>query len=177
MADPLASIKQARIDFLLRLEVAMSAALTQAAQLLMEEMELLTSLTDHSLEDLRALDHPYSWRHEAGGLHPDWETHRQNAGGPVLTESFYIDPARKKGKRIIVGIANSDPTLWYLLMGTERMRPRDFGTAAVIHLKEEIGTLIRAAHAIVHDSSRGYTGLDLTFKPIKHKRPAQLPGD
>jgi hypothetical protein len=80
------------------------------------------SLTDHSLEDLRELGHPYSTRFDVDSfVHPDSEVHKQSGS---LVEGSHIErSATADGAS--VKISNTSPHYIFLRYGTRNMRMRD----------------------------------------------------
>ncbi len=83
------------------------------------------SLDDHTLEDLRKLDHPYSTRYGADSfVHKDEDVHIQS--GDLLNASHIVEP--RPG---VMQIINTAREYVYLRFGTRKMRPRDPGSAAM----------------------------------------------
>jgi hypothetical protein len=103
-----------------------------------------TSLTDHTLKDLAALDHPYARRHPENSLHDDRKLHRQS--GTLQTE--FRDSTVRVGDRILYTLRNAAHYWPFLRDGTETMRPRSLGSLlndlfvqdvwpeVVVHLRE-----------------------------------------
>lgn len=87
------------------------------------------SLTDHSLQDLADLGHPYS-RRGGGGLHsPDFQVHTQS--GKLLSGLFKaVEHAEVVGGRLVasasIGIRDNVEYAIHVIVGTSRMVPRDF---------------------------------------------------
>jgi hypothetical protein len=79
-----------------------------------------TDLTDHTLADLRRLDHPYARRHGRNRIHDDRLIHRQSG---ILQEEFR-DSTVPLGDRILYTLRNTAFYWPYLRDGTETMRPR-----------------------------------------------------
>lgn len=177
MIDPIAGMKQARKAHMARLGEAMRGALNAAAELVLTEMRELTSLTDHTLEELRVLDHPYAQRHPMGTLHPDWLVHIQSEGADLHT-SLFSDPSRNSREGWAVDLKSHDEKVWYLLLGTRTMRPRDFVTAALMNTERDVAAMLQRAFGSIHDRYYGFTQLTPELKPMPHENyPAQLPRD
>ena len=83
-----------------------------------------TSLQDHSLEELAALDHPYSVRYSTNSfVHPDSYIHEQTG---AFLESIHVDDSGTAVK-----LVTNSPYYVYLRYGTSVMRIRDPATAAI----------------------------------------------
>jgi hypothetical protein len=77
-------------------------------------------LTDHSLEELRKLGHPYSRRFGADSfVHPDDYVHKQSGRLVSMTYSETADDS--------VRLISEAPEYLYLRFGTSKMRMRDPG--------------------------------------------------
>lgn len=83
------------------------------------------TLTDHSLQDLAAMGHPYSTRFGTDtGPHPDEYLHQQSSKLASNVEPVLI----VKKNHVIFGVGIDDKKVSYirhLTYGTSRMRPRD----------------------------------------------------
>jgi hypothetical protein len=85
-------------------------------------------LTDHSLEDLARLGHPYSTRFGVDSfMHPDSEVHKQS--GSVFESSRIVDSTSNGEVR--TAIMCTSPHYIFLRYGTRFMRMRDPGGAAL----------------------------------------------
>jgi len=92
------------------------------------------SLDDHSLEELRALGHPYSTDLPAGNLHGDDRLVHEQTG--KLRRSIQIHPVEgTTTRRFSIYVSSNAPYLPYLLYGTSRMRPRRFHELAYEKIK------------------------------------------
>ncbi|MGH2361090.1 MAG: hypothetical protein ACRDGM_11205 [bacterium] len=173
MADGIEELKQGLRDFRNQARRAMERATEEAAELLLSEMQQLTSLSDHDQRDLDALGNPYAWREPPGSLHPDWEVHRQS-GDLQLGLRTEHGGVWQNGKLDSEIVSDSDHT-WYLLLGTKLMRPRDFVSAAILNLQSEIVALYESEFAKIVDEYRP-GGFAPQRKLIPHRRfKAQLP--
>lgn len=104
-----------------RIDIALPAALDNAAQILHDKVVENASLTDHTLKDLARLGHPYSVRNYFN-LHGA-QVHKQSGD---LVDAVYTekDP---KGLAVKVGIdVTKAPYVKYVIEGTQYMVPRDF---------------------------------------------------
>jgi hypothetical protein len=89
-------------------------------------------LTDHTLAELAALDHPYATRHGPQGMpihNPPWLIHNQ--GGRLLSSKKrgVSDATIVNGSLAVSGYVQLDDTIaphaLYLIWGTSKMVPRD----------------------------------------------------
>lgn len=131
--DALANVRQAKEAHLKQMQEAMAIATDHAATVVYEAMLAETALTDHSLQELRKLGHPYRQGAAPGNLHPDWLIHYQKG---ALQEGLKQGQVTKYRDSVEVGITSAAPETWYLLLGTRRMRPRDFVSAALIQTQK-----------------------------------------
>lgn len=93
-----------------------------------------TQLTDHTLKDLAALDHPYARRHPKNSLHDDRKLHRQSG---TLQQEFR-DSTVRVGGRILYTLRNAVFYWPFLRDGTETMRPRPMGSLLNKQFKQEV---------------------------------------
>jgi len=148
--------------------VMMTIAVDRAAKILLDEMQQLTSLIDHDLEDLKRLDHPYRAKLPPGSPHADWLVHLQTGS---LHGGLKRLPASISGYKIEAEIHSESPATWYVLLGTRFMRPRDFVSAAILLREREIQAIFRDAF-----EARG-PGDPVDIHLLEHPEfPAQLPG-
>jgi hypothetical protein len=167
------SFKAAKDAHLRLMKSAMMSAIDDAADMVLAEMEELTALTDHTLDDLRRMGHPYRRRAPQGVPHNDWLVHNQSGD---LVEGLSRKPLVVKKGSIEVAITSRSKHTWYLLLGTRKMRPRDFVSAAMIIREDEVERIIGRMFmtALGGDPIRS----PLMWKHIPHTTyPAQLPGD
>ena len=103
-----------------------------ATKLLYKEVTKNISLTDHSLEDLARLGHPYARRHgpEGAGIHqPPWLVHKQS--GKLLKSRYQgsSDAEVTNGQLVVSGWVGLNPDeaphALAVIFGTWRMIPRD----------------------------------------------------
>lgn len=112
------------------------------------------NLTDHSLEDLAKLGHPYSTRFGVDSfLHPDSEVHKQS--GSVFETSRIVNASDSSSTK--VQIVCTSPHYIFLRYGTRYMRMRDPGGAtlgeALPDIKRRFATEVK--QAIVKLYARG----------------------
>lgn len=92
------------------------------------------SLTDHDLEELRALGYPYSTKKPADSPHDDRQVHVQTGR---LKSGIRAEPPQEVTRnRFEVFITSSAPETPFLLFGTSRMRPRRFHLKAFEEIKD-----------------------------------------
>jgi hypothetical protein len=154
----------------------MTDATNVASRLVFDEQKGLASAIDHTLEDLRRLGHPYSWHFPAGSLHPDYIVHTQREEkGESLLQGLQRLPARYKNGIIRSEIHSHAAHTWHVILGTRRMRPRDFVSAALIVQRNTVASLYENAHSALHDQARS-GGFLIELTKMAHDRyPAELP--
>lgn len=104
------------------------------AQGVMELALRNTDLTDHTLDDLALLHHPYSRRYGVNKLHDDRLIHRQSG---VLQEEFR-DATVCAGDRILYVLRNAAFYWPYLRDGTKVMRPRRMNLLLNKQFKQQV---------------------------------------
>jgi hypothetical protein len=170
--EGIATFKAAKDAHLSRMRSEIAFAIDEAADRLYAEMEELISMTDHSLDDLRRMGHPYRRRAPQGFPHSDWLVHNQEGD---LVNGLKRLPLSVRNNRIQVSITSSARHTWYLLLGTSKMRPRDFVSAAMINREDEVERIIGRAFMVALGGEP--TRFPLLWKTIPHMTyPAQLPG-
>lgn len=129
-----------------RLRRELEAAVEDVAEGLRDRMHALVDHQDHSLADLRTLDHPYAARHPLGsGPHPDYEVHRQSG---ALQDTLRVEHEGVwRGGRVASDVLDDADHLPHLLFGTDVMRPRDFASAAILQELESAEARVRRAFA------------------------------
>jgi hypothetical protein len=151
---------------------AMVEATTDAAILLLQEMEFLTDRIDHDLKQLREMGHPYANRNPQGQPHPDWIVHIQSGD---LQRGLKLLPTRMTGGKIEADILSEAPYTWYLLLGTRLMRSRDFVSAALLNRAGDLETIFINAFLSVCDRKVG-SAPRMDVRTIPHDvYQAQLP--
>jgi HK97 gp10 family phage protein len=112
----------------------------EMAELLKQRIEKNASLTDHSLDELEKLGHPYAVRN-TGRLHNlNYQVHKQSG---KLVDNIFL---RKKGARTyVVGVDESQvPYVGHVINGTRYMVPRDFVGKSLKELNKELKEKIEA---------------------------------
>jgi hypothetical protein len=169
----LTSVKQAMQTHMREMQAAMVEATTDAAELLLNEMEFLTDRIDHDLQQLREMGHPYAARNPQGQPHPDWIVHIQSGD---LQRGLKLLPTRITGGLIEADILSEAPYTWHLLLGTRLMRSRDFVSAAIINRTMEVEAIYQRAFLEQLDiKAPGAFRTQVNLIPHPD-RPAQLPG-
>jgi hypothetical protein len=112
-------------------------------------------LTDHSLDDLARMGHPYAryirngsgkivgMKSEDSGPHPDEFVHKQS-GTLYNNIEKVIDESKAEHIRILGGVSKSKvPYIDYLLDGTSKMRSRDFEGHAFQECKDKLVSTLK----------------------------------
>lgn len=167
------SVDQAASRIMREMEAVMAAAANEAADLLLHQMVRLTSLLDHTLKDLAAMGHPYRAKSPMGsGPHPDYMLHSQSN---QLAEGLYALPVKKSGFVFTAEIHSDAPHTWFVLLGTRKMRARDFVSAALITERALVGHMLEMAFRHVLSGGEA-AGFEPEIHLIPHDgQPAQLP--
>ena len=175
MANDLQELSRHYQDYVNRLKRELEAATEDVAEDLVEAMRGLTELSDHSLADLAALDHPYARRHGVGaGPHPDYEVHRQQ--GDLQDGLRSEHEGTWRNGQVASEVHDDAEHLWHLLQGTERMRPRDFASAAILQNLGAFEDRYRRAFKAAGGRYRDDGGSVIEVELIPHDRQsAQLP--
>jgi len=122
-----------------------NSVMNKAREILDRKVTENMSLSDHSLEDLRIMDHPYATRHGSRGrpIHsPYWLVHTQ--GGRLLSsKSSGIDKASLTGGELTARAwvkldESAAHYAVYVVWGTSKMIPRDFLGGSLEQEKEKI---------------------------------------
>ena len=105
------------------------------------------SLTDHSLEDLAAMDHPYAPRHGKQGksIHdPYWEIHKHTGG--LLATGVQSPKTIVTDDSVVgnFGFAPDELPIW-LVGGTSKMIPRPVISGTLVEMRGEIKKIITEA--------------------------------
>ncbi len=166
------SVRKAKEAHLKLMGEAMAIAADHAATVVYEEMRAETSLTDHSLAQLRKLGHPYRQGAAQGQPHPDWLVHMQEG---TLQEGLTRSPVQETATSAQVEINSAAPHTWFLLLGTRRMRPRDFVSASLITTQKATSAIYEYYFKAALDT-QGASRFKVEVKPIPNDRyVAQLP--
>lgn len=166
---------RARDQFLRDSQAAMYQAVNEGGDLLLEEMKRLTMRIDHDLAALRKMGHPYGWGKERppNVPHSDWIVHLQNGD---LYGGLRRLPPEVTNRQVESLILSSAKHTWYLLLGTEKMRPRDFVTAAMMIQEPAINRVFERALAPLLDRTAAGS-YQVRVKYLPHDvYPAELPG-
>jgi HK97 gp10 family phage protein len=109
----------------------------QLGSLVLDEVKKNASLTDHTLDQLAKLGHPYAIR--GSGLHGE-KVHTQSGD---LLDAIELDT---KGKTITVSVNEKKaPYAKYVVEGTKFMVPRNFITLSFNTIKSRITSTIFTA--------------------------------
>lgn len=95
------------------------------ADRLTEEAVDASSMSDHTLKDLRDLGHPYSKRYAPNSFeHPDCLIHKQTADAGASFADSFVTKTEAHGGSVRVEVYNVAPHWRYLKDGTKTMRRR-----------------------------------------------------
>lgn len=175
MANDLAEISAHYQGYLNRVKRELESATEDVAEDLVTAMRDLTGLTDHSLADLRDLDHPYARRHALGSApHPDYEVHRQE--GDLQDGLRPEHGGTWQNGQVVSEVHDDAEHLWHVLQGTEHMRPRDFASAAILQHLGQFEARYRQAFQNAGGRYRDDGGSVIQVALIEHDRQqAELP--
>jgi hypothetical protein len=155
------------------MRAAMAVVTDQSAALLLDEMKFLASRIDHDLDQLRRMGHPYAKDKPQGQPHPDWLVHIQSG---ELQGGLKRGPISISGQVVEAQILSEARHTWFLLLGTSKMRARDFVSAAIIRRRVEIEAMyLRAFMEQLDNPHSGAFRTQVTLIPHP-VYPAQLPG-
>ena len=112
------------------------------------------SMSDHSLEDLADLGHPYAKRAPQHLHDPDWMVHTQSGGMLSGLYSGTTDLSISGGTAVASAFSGIEEAIEYaifVIMGTSKMIPRDFLNGSLEEIRDQVfQTLQRSlSHAVV----------------------------
>lgn len=109
-------------------------AVKKTANLLKEKMIENASLTDHRLDELEKLGHPYAVRSPQGLHNPDFQLHKQS--GRLVDN---IEMVQVSDQEYFVGVdENKVPYIRHVLRGTQFMIARDFITGSLNQIRRKL---------------------------------------
>ncbi len=122
------------IGLILRAKKGLPKALKEAADTLEDKISENAGLTDHSLQDLADIGHPYSKANPRNIHRPKFKVHSQSGS---LQSAIGQE---KMGKdKILVGVDGSKaPHTRHVILGTSKMVARDFITGSFKEIEEEL---------------------------------------
>jgi len=129
-------------------------AVRKTANLLKEKMIENASLTDHSLDELEKLGHPYAVRSPQGLHSPDFQLHAQSGN---LRDN--IEMREVSDKEYFVGVDGANvPYIRHVLRGTQFMIARDFITGSINQIRKKLNKVfardLKVAVQSVTDKTR-----------------------
>ncbi|WP_196607431.1 hypothetical protein [Pectinatus frisingensis] len=133
----------ANIRNIIPTEIAkMNSRIGLAGDVLETNVKLNASLTDHTLEDLAKMGHPYSKKKATdSGPHPDDIVHNQS--GTLYGAIQRNDNMSDTVASVEVGVSESDVSyIKDLITGTPKMRPRNFLAKGLRDSKDNIQSII-----------------------------------
>jgi len=101
-----------------------------------------STLTDHTLADLEAMDHPYSTRKPQQIHDPNWSVHTQEGSLAAATQKSVVHVGNESTGKVALNESVA-PHARYVIMGTVKMIPRDFLRGSLDELREDLKKLIR----------------------------------
>jgi hypothetical protein len=129
-----------------KVEQAILDGLAKAGDIYLEEVDKVTDLTDHDLNELRKLGHPYAVEAEARGVPPvhkdDRLLHEQSG---YLKLSMGLNAIKQTARRFSQVITSRAPYLAWLIAGTQTMRPRRFHELAYLRGRTKIWAPLKQA--------------------------------
>jgi len=126
------------IGLILRAKRGLPEALKAAANTLENKISENAGLTDHTLQDLAELGHPYSKATPKNIHRPKFKVHAQDGD---LQNAI---GQKQVGKdKIFVGVDTSKaPHAKHVILGTSKMVARDFITGSFKQIEEELRKII-----------------------------------
>ena len=120
----------------------MNTRLAAAGDVLEENVKMNASLTDHSLEQLAKMGHPYSRKFPVdSGPHPDDIVHMQS--GTLYGAIQHNNNMSAIASSVEVGVSENDvPYIDDLINGNSVMRPRNFLAKGLRDSKDEAQAII-----------------------------------
>lgn len=122
----------------LRVKKGMFAALKKSSKLLEDRIKKNASETDHTLNDLEKLGHPYSAAHPKALHDPNYLVHRQS--GTLL------DAISTKIINQFITLVGVDedvaPYVVHVIFGTKYMIARDFVTESLNEIQNDLRDII-----------------------------------
>lgn len=126
------------IGLILRAKRGLPRALKEAADTLEEKISENAGLTDHSLQDLADIGHPYSKASPRNIHRPKFKVHSQS--GDLQSAIGQVKVGKDK---ILVGVdASKAPHIRHVILGTSRMVARDFITGSFKQVEEKLREII-----------------------------------
>lgn len=119
-----------------------NSRLSSAGDILEKNVKQNASLTDHTLEQLAKMGHPYSTRFAPdSGPHPDNIVHNQS--GTLYDAIQRNDNLSDIVSSVEVGVSENDVSyIKDLIVGTPKMRPRNFLAKGLDDSKETVQSII-----------------------------------
>lgn len=127
-----------------KIKEATVEALNKIAQNYEAQIIKNISLSDHSLDDLEKLKHPYASDKPEGTLHGDDRMLHVQSGDLINSLSVHAVEETTK-RRFTVYISSDSPYIKYLIFGTSFMRPRNFPQKSYEEIKATLWNPLYAA--------------------------------
>ncbi len=136
---------------------SMKEANKESAKLLEQQIRENASLTDHKLDALEKLGHPYAVRNPQPIHKPDFQVHRQSGN---LIDAVAV--VAEGAERILVGVDDTKvPYVRHVIRGTKFMVARDFITGSFNEIAEQITSIFAKKLKQAEDQSTDNTTTDL----------------
>jgi len=114
----------------------MKEGLSDSAKLLENKVRENAGLTDHKLDALEKLGHPYSVRDTQSIHEPDFQVHKQTGR---LDASIAVKEVRGQKDTIFVGVDDdAAPYVRHVIRGTSFMVARDFITGSFNEINDQL---------------------------------------
>jgi len=117
-----------------KVKAAIMSGLKTVSKEYAKQIDKVISLDDHSLEELRALGHPYAVGKPTGTLHGDDRLVHEQTG--ELRDSIKVSAVEETGRKFSVYIRSNSEHMPWLIFGTSKMRPRRFHELAYEKIKD-----------------------------------------
>lgn len=124
-----------------RMTKQVRGALKEASTIVAAKVRENASLTDHTLDQLEALGHPYAVRAPQGLHKPGFKVHEQS--GRLVSN---VEVKKKGDLNFVIGVdENKVPYVPFVIFGTRTLVARDFITGSLNQVKKEITKIVNAA--------------------------------
>lgn len=123
-----------------------NSLMKQIESRLREAISKNISLTDHTLEDLAAMGHPYAAAHPANPHRPEYQVHSQSGqmlGGLISGTSDASFNASGVTAEAYAGITDAVDYALFVIFGTSKMVPRDFLTGSLEEIRDQVFSLLQ----------------------------------
>lgn len=124
-----------------RMTKQVRGALKEASTIVVAKVRENASLTDHSLDELEALGHPYAVRAPRNIHRPGFKVHEQS--GRLVSN---VEVKQKGDLNFAIGVDEAKvPYVPFVIFGTRTLVARDFITGSLNQVKTEITKIVNTA--------------------------------